>query len=283
MFRTSRNTTTLTLSLILLSLTPVLAQTTIYSTGFESPSFANGSILAGQDGWVSIGIASPNAASISNTAANSGNQGVRVRGADLVDDPAFAPYFAAGSFRRPVNYFANGMITLVSSDVFVSGPQSAPSITAPFFGATVASRLFGPNGGDTYEFQLSSEGVFYGFDDNLSNSPVADPGVLPRIHADVNRWYNMGIRSDFNAKTVTFLLDGSALGVVPFSDPFDTLLRGALVVYASPSEPGFSRTDYAARFDNFRISAVPEPGAVAMLLGMTIPGGLFLLRRRARK
>lgn len=282
MFRTSRSTFALTLSLIVLTLTPVLAQTTLYATGFESPSFANGSNLTGQDGWVSIGIASPNAAKISNSAAHSGNQGVQVRGADLVDDPAFAPDFAVGSFRRPVNYLANGTITLVSTDVFVSGPQSAPSITAPFFGATVASRLFGPNGGDTYEFQLSSEGVFYGFDDNLS-TPVADPGVLPRIHADVNRWYNMGIRSDFNAKTVTFLLDGSAIGVVPFSDPFDTLLRGALVVYASPSDPGFSRTDYTARFDNFRITAVPEPGAVAMLLGMTVPVGLILLRRRARK
>lgn len=282
MIRPSRITFALTLSLLGLTLTPLLAQTTLYATGFENPPFANGSQLTGQDGWVAPGFASPNAALISTSAAHTGQQGLMVRGADLVDDPAL-PFFAAGSYRHPVNYLANGGVTLVSADVFVSGPQSATGLTAPFFGATVASRLLGPNGGDTYEFQLSSEGVYYGFDDNLSNS-VGDPGVLAPIHADVNRWVNMAIASDFSAKTVTFLLDGTALGTIPFSDPdFDTLLRGALVTYASPDAVGFSRSDYAAKFDSFSITAVPEPSAVAVFLSMAIPGGLFLRRRRSRK
>ena len=61
----------------------------LYSTGFENPPFANGSTLLGQDGWVAAPQAflNPNAATITNAAAQAGLQSVRVRGADLVSAP----------------------------------------------------------------------------------------------------------------------------------------------------------------------------------------------------
>jgi hypothetical protein len=287
MNRMSRSLCTLALALIGGTVgvsRPALAGVTLYSTGFENPPFATGSQLVGQDGWTGVDFLSLTAAIIDGSAAHTGSQGVRVRGADMTPAVQVDPFFAVGSYRHQVDYVANGATTHVSVDVKLDGPSGHGGPTV-FYGASLASRVSGPNGvGDTFEFQLSSEGGIFGFDDNLPSSALGGSGVLPPFPSDMNHWYHMDIATDFTAKTVSFLLDGVSLGVIPFDDPtYDTLLRGTLLVYATQNQDDFLHNDYTANFDNFSITAVPEPGIIPLVLGFSVGGiGLAAVRRRSR-
>jgi hypothetical protein len=97
------------LGLSLASASPVFAQSVVYQTGFEAPTFTAGLPLVGQDGWASIGITSPNAAIITTDQPFEGKQAVRVRGADLVPNDTISTvssgyYSAIGSYRKSVDF-----------------------------------------------------------------------------------------------------------------------------------------------------------------------------------
>jgi hypothetical protein len=70
---------------------------------------------------------------------------------------------------------------------------------------------------------------------------------------------------------VTFLLDGTALGTIPFDDPtYDTQGRISLEVLATGVDGGFSPLNYTAPFDNVAVTAVPEPDNLAVLFGLAV-------------
>lgn len=137
----------MTKSLFIASLTAgafhTAAAQIIYSTGFEKPTFATGSPLVGQDGWIAPPPLSPNAATIAAAKKqNRGGQFVRVEGAGLVpqnfiNEATGGYYDAIGSYRRSVNYDTGGTQTVrISADVLLDGKRTLHS---NFFSASISA------------------------------------------------------------------------------------------------------------------------------------------------
>lgn len=247
----------------------------IYSTGFENPPFANGSMLLGQDGWSTAipPFLNPNAAVITNSLAQSGAQSVRVRGVDLVAAPEVAPNAAVGSYRKPLNYDAStGPSSVrIQASVRLDGPTGS---TGDFFAANIAART-----GDGFagELSLSSDGQVYGYD----GTPGLTAHLFTVPNVTLNAWHTLGILVDFAANTYTFSIDATSSSAFPFDPAYtsDVLLRESLVVYAQPDAGGNLRSNYIAYFDNVSATATPEPGAVSLLaLGCV---ALLSVRRRS--
>lgn len=271
------------LAALFLAISGAHAQTVIYQTGFENPPFAPGTQLLGQDGW-DLNIPpflNPSTARITDTVANGGSQSVQVRGIDLVTSPngETDPYAAVGSYRRPVMFDAaqSGLpLVQLRTDVRLDGP---PISGEKFFSASLAARSAGDDG--YAEIEVASNGTIYGYtslDGALAFSrPIA-----------FNGWHTLGIDINYGVNEFTFYLDGASLGTYPFDPAFtsDILDRGALVTYALPNNAaaGFLRDNYTARFDNFSIVAVPEPGTIyGLLLAaaisiLVLPRSAFLRR-----
>ena len=234
----------------------------IYATGFENPPFGPGSQLVGQDGWAAPAFLSPSAAIVTNVVAGGGAQSVQVRGADLVSAPEVMPdYDAVGSYRRPVNYdTASGLpVVLVQSDVRLDGPTIG---SGDFFAANIAARS---GDGGVGELGISSDGFVYGYTGNFG-SPI-----LFSTPITLGDWHTLDIAVDFAVNTYSFLVDGTSFGAFAFEPGFtsDVLLRGSLVVYARPDLGANQRSSFVAYYDNFSITAVPEPSSLTLFaIGM---------------
>src|SRR5262245_58488467 len=241
---------------------PSLAQSKIYSTGFEPPTFQAGDFLLGTDGWSpSIPLfLNPAAAVITDTVKKSGKQSVEVRGGDLVSAPLdpdtgmpiIAPYDAAGSYRHPVNYDVTPAkpIVVVEADLFLDTDELATD--DDFFSLSIAVR--DGDGGSLGEMALSSTGTadVYG-----SNATSGSPTVLT-TPAKLNKWHHLSLVMDYSGETttVTYLLNGHVIYTDNQTESASKVLRrGSMVVYARPDGDGNARVNYTARFDNFQISA----------------------------
>jgi hypothetical protein len=250
---------------------------TVYATGFENPPFASGSQLLGQDGWSTAipPFLNPSGAVIATAAPASGQQHVQVSGAALQAAAEVAPYTAIGSYRRPVDYdtAATGLrVVRVQADVRLDGPATTVGTDAA--AASLAARS---GSGPVGEIEISSDGRVNAFAANVA------PGAAPTFSAPVTlgAYHTLLIEVDFAADTYRFFVDGAALGTpLAFEPGFtsDVLSRGALVTYTRLAADG--RDDYTYRFDNFSVSAVPEPGGLAALAAAGV--GL-VARRRGRR
>ena len=252
-----------------------------YQTGFEAPTFANGGSLLGVDGWSTAipPFLNPSAATITNTIARRGLQSVKVPGADLISFPETLPAFdAVGSYRHPVDLTisAPNQIAHVDADLMLT--TNRLQTPADFFALTIAAR--NGNGETIGEIGLNSQGVVQTAKFNEQPGDNYSPVFKKPIR--FNKWYHITMLIAFNdrARTTSYFIDDHFLGSIghfhfpgtiavppdPLSDcrsnaisTSNTLLRGAMVVYARPDGDatggaGNSRTNYTARFDNFRIS-----------------------------
>jgi hypothetical protein len=250
------------------AVTPAWADT-LYKTGFENPPFVAGTPLlqfvnpsdpTGLDGWGNIPpLLNPAAAFITNIAAKSGRQSVEVAGASLISSVGqTGPYDAIGSYRRSVNHTISGNKSVVRIDADMLLKTNKPKTPGEFFSLTLAARS---GVGETLgEIGLASNGIVEAW---LFNAPG---GSAPAFTKPIrfNKWYHITMLHDFKHETTTYFIDDRYLGSTPApsAEP-NVLLRGAMVVYARPDGadaggPGSLRSDYTARFDNFRISVHKE-------------------------
>jgi hypothetical protein len=229
---------------------------TLYSTSFEQPTFQDGDQLLGLDGW-SLAIPdflNPNAATITGDAASSGDQSVEVRGGDLIGSGGItAPYDAVGSYRRPLNYTVSPAKFTVSVEADLLLETDQPVTPGEFFSHTIAA--ISGNGKTVGEIGLSSAGIVEAFDFN------APPGSAPAFSQPIvfHQWYHITMLLDYAGGRTSYLINGQFLGTVRTSGVSKGLARASMVVYARPDGDtsggaGSARSNYTARFDNFRVS-----------------------------
>ena len=229
---------------------------TLYRTSFENPPFLAGGSLLGVDGWsTSIPpFLNPDAAVITNTAAKSGLQSVEVLGEDLIGSGGItAPYDAVGSYRKPVGHAISGNKKLARVDADLLLKTSHPKTPGEFFSLTIGAKS--GDGEGLGEVGLSSAGIVEAFRNDVA--PGADPAFTKPIR--FNKWYHITMLLDFANRTTSYFIDDHFLGAVPAASASNVLSRGSMVVYARPDGgvaggPGSARSNYTARFDNFRIS-----------------------------
>lgn len=242
----------------------------VYETGFESTTFATGSNLLGQDGWSTAipPFLNPGAAIVTNALAFSGSQSLGILGSDLITAAEVSPYASVGSYRKPLNYDATGQVVKFRTDILLQGAVTSDD----FFAGSLAVRAGGATVAEIELFSNGTVGIFGNTPPNLN--------PLELKNANLGTWHNLGIDVDFTQRTSTFFLNGQAFSTsVAFSGSSvgNMLDRGALVVYALPDSGSSQRANYSLNFDNFSVTAVPEPSAAAIaLIGL----GLAAVRRR---
>lgn len=243
----------------------------IYQTGFESPEFSTG-FIDNQSEWFSpIG---PNSTRITTSLPQTGAQGFQIFGSDL-ETPAADPTQAVGFARRVFNYDASGTPRVrIQVDARLQGPSTNN-------GNGIADDIISINlEAQTDEFDylggitLSSNGNAYVFGSLEADSFLFETPI------SLDEWYTLGLDIDFANRQTEFLLNDTSLGVLAF-DPAITsnvLRTGSLAMVLS--DPTFDASPFIGAFDNYAITAVPEPAGLA-ILGIGI--GLALQFRRQRK
>jgi hypothetical protein len=233
---------------------------TLYQTGFEYPPFALNSILQGQDGWVALPSPpfSPDAATITNTKAKKGSQSVVVPGVLLDSQAGIDPYDGVGIYRRPLNgglgydtLVGNNKLARVDADLMLDTPR--PKTPGEFFSLTIGA-VAGDRSG-LGEIGLSSKGEVEAW------AADANPGDKPKFTKPIsfNKWHHITLLLDFANRTTSYFIDEHFLGSVSATSTSTVLLRGTMGVFRRTdndqlSGPNSVRSDYTARFDNFRIS-----------------------------
>lgn len=218
---------------------------------------------------------SPNAAVISNDLVFSGQQAVRVRGADLVhqdfiNEATHGYYDAIGSYRRTVNFDAGAAgfpIMRVQANVRIDGPKTPPGAAADacvagkhhpcnnFFSAGIVAVGNTTTGGSPGigELDISSDGKVYGHSGN-----ALVPKFLTSHPISLGAWHTLAIDVDFKNLTYSFSVDGKSLpgGPFPFDAEVDTnvLKRGSLLVFTAPDTIQLKKSNYVVHDDNFSIA-----------------------------
>lgn len=238
---------------------------TLYSTSFEQPKFLGGEQLGGLDGWSTplpsetFPNLNPMAAKITGAASRRGEQSIEVRGAALTGDAKLVPYDAVGSYRRALNYSVSSPKRVrIEADLLLDTNQ--PNTKLDFISMNIAA--VSGDGETIGEIGLSSDGKVAAFQPPIVPGDRPDNAFLK--DTAVNRWHRVAIVLDYSNQETSYLsyfVDGQPLGTTTFATTnFNELSRASMVVYAYPDGdekrggPGSLRSNYTARFDNFKVS-----------------------------
>lgn len=254
-----------TLSIIALAATVVQAQSTVYSTNFNSPTYSDGAII-GQDGWAITGTSTVNPINVANTATN-GNVTLAATGQD-VNRPFGSAFTAADTSSMWLSFDLTLSAANATGDYFIHLNDGS---TTGFFGRVYAKA--GASG--TFDLALVTG----------SGTPAA-----AAYGADLAfGTYHVVARYDLNSGAGN---DTGALFVNPVN-PFgvgDTPYMSAVTVTAT-DPAGISGANLrqgttgpaGAVIDNIVVSAqaIPEP-ATWMLMGVGLLVGVTKRFRRNR-
>lgn len=233
---------------------PARAQQTIYSSGFESPTYHTGSLYV-QDGWVEANSISPNKVTVQNSIARSGTQALQIDAAGI---PA-----GQENAKRDFGYDPLGSgtpVVTLSFDMYLTsaGTQAA--------GWTMAAL-------NPTEGILSVVAVL------SNNSLIAlNSGAYVPLGVTITRdtWHTYSMQLDFGNKNYDVYYDGVLVGSdLGFMDTAPTTSIVGLVGVQSAG----SGTD-KGYFDNVLVTSAPEPGSV-VLLGLALPLVGLVRRRRS--
>ncbi len=228
---------------VVLGLVAAANATVVYSTGFEAPTFTAGTSLVGQDGWVGDDADAPQ---IQTAVVYSGTQALAIDSSPL-----------AGS-----NWFWK----VTSFDPIAAGE--------PILEISTQMRLSTddtPSGSwalDVYDSEVDRVALMYVDETNAVSIYDVEGGtsIATGITVPRDTWFSFKLVLDYANDTYYGIVDG-----VP---TLTTNLGSQLDLSDADfrcSTPGYD----VAYFDDFSITATPEPASF-LLLGL----GILALRRR---
>ncbi len=247
----------LCITLALASVLPAVAET-VYSTGFESPTFTPGTIQ-GQNGWAVFGT-TPSAAQVENTFAQSGSQALSVLPALAIPNQT-GPYYGVST---------TASIVEMSADIYLA---SSSNRSAWQFAAT-GPALTGFIGG----INIQSSGAI-----DLITSGETYVGTIT-----YNAWHPVDFVFNFTTQTYNFSLDGT---LVSSGVPFCGSNSGCTGTSVSSFGDALFDTFPAAGandigyMDNITISSVaaPEPAEAGLLMMLLGAGLAAVIARRVKR
>ena len=236
----------------------VKADTTLYSTSFESPTFSTGA-LAGQNGWNVYGTGTT---SVVNSFAYSGSQSVFVNN----NATQSGPYYALSS---------TGPLIQESAEIaiFASTTQSGWQL-----GAT-GPGLIGYLGGIDINAKTNAIRAI------TQGQPII--GVFPRATTfDSTAWHNVTLFFNLNTQTYSISLDGVTLDSnVPFCGTNSGGCTGATVttygdgIFDTFGATGANDSGYLDNYSVTLVNSAPEPASIGLLL---MGAGLIITLRWRR-
>jgi hypothetical protein len=259
MFQTFTKFVALTFLLPVGFVIPMRADTVIYSTSFESPTFTTGPI-AGQDGWSVYGPSSP---SVEDFFADTGSQAV------FVDGGAASQ---SGPYHTDVS---TGPLIDLSADIAIF---SSSTQTEWQFGA-LGPGLVGYLGGVDILPNNTIEALSAG-------SPVI--GTFTRATAfDSAAWQNINLLFNLSTQTYDISLNGTLLASnLPFCGSNGSCTGATLNTYANGFFDSFGGGNDSGYLDNYSVTLVtstPEPSTTIPMVSVLVAGVTLLWRRRFRR
>jgi hypothetical protein len=215
---------------VLLLVSPALAGTILYQTGFESPTFSPGP-LNGAGGW----IANNSAVLVQSSVSHSGSQAVQIDATGL--------FSQAGGF-EPLNYSAAGSPEpVVHAQIWFQQSSAGTVSNWTVLGAS-------GNGGFIGQIILEQSGIA------RLNVGGASTTVVPR-----GGWNLFELVLNFDTQTQSAYFNGQPIAEnAAFVSPSTTL---SSIGFAMNSRPGTDQGYY----DDLSVTshAVPEPDTVSLL------------------
>ncbi len=206
-----------------------------YETGFETPIFHLGQ-LAGQDGWIALQNVSVNAAQVS---PSGGMQNVKITGTAIEQ---FSPGFYSGFFQHAAPSVTTNSNMRISADYRLQRGPSAP--TAQYLFAFL--RGLDENGHHIGTIGLDGLDVIFG-------QNFASPNQVVRAVPKGNgQFHNLQVDVNFVSRTMTYFVDGTNIGVLPFNSATGNRLKTVDLVLQS-SGP----SDSVLEVDNVKIETIP--------------------------
>jgi uncharacterized delta-60 repeat protein len=248
---------------------PAEADEVFYETGFEAPTWDPSLLIRGQDDWEMWHHGE--ALSISGKQPKTGAYALLIEGELL--EPTGQGGARAYCFYKSINEKTGDQtppIVLLEVDARLDGTRTGTNGTPAedIMSANFLAVVPRPEGEGQLlaGFFVSSTGHIWTY------SSVPADNYKYSVPYTFGTYRRLGLRVDFLARTVAYLVDGTTLGTLPFPDfiTTDQLISGYLELHGG-DEPvetpdySYNRAGYQAYFDNYRISFItPSVTATAI-------------------
>jgi hypothetical protein len=259
------------------------ADNTLYQTGFESPDYVAGLPLAGQNTWGEYTTSNtPNASSngaglITTSHPASGAQSLQVDAGLLPLLPSGnSGYYYTDYAPNQSFYFSQYPTVRMDVQVRLDGPSTGSTIADDFMSANFSLNDVD---GDLAQMWISSDGHVHYYSD-ADPGPTYDGYLGPAVA--LGQYHDLAMVLNTGTLTDSFYVDGQYVAslAMPTAAVPDDQYALNLAMVGIQDQPGYDHTQYTAYFDNINLTAVPEPGCPALLVGLVVTSGVLRARRR---
>lgn len=243
------------------------AQTTHYSTGFETPTFTVGTLAGstfsnGQDGWLATGEVNTSPIlskiAVQNASTHGGAQGVSI---DATGQPCAYAHIRRNTF---VNVTASEPILDIAFDMRLAEAASSRSEWG-----IQAQAGPGPGSG-LLEWWIDVAGELH------VTSPSG--GVATGVILQRDRWYRMLTRVNYNAQTTSVFVDGQSAVTVPALSAAQFWFHGfTSLMFIDPGDDRMDVDDFSvvthdgSVVANYCTAGTSTHGCVAQLSATGVP------------